>query len=278
MRPRAPCSTGPCPAAWAFTHKNFDPAVAGTALGGVIGGDRVPLAHAIDRNTAAIHAPRCQIVARAGGAVHRQRVVDGIAARAVGMAHDAHIGVGVVAQALGELVQHWRKVGLNVRAPHGKRDVTRNIEHELVVGRLRDGDTGALRRALHVPLLALHVLRPDVGAQGPYARTHHGSGPCTSPCGGPDDGPCQRANARTRGGAALRVVHACATGGQNDDGADAEKNVFAHRCAPVSRDGADTAPHGFEHGPSRSMEPSEHLHSGCRTMPRPRGPVHSGGR
>ena len=53
MRPRAPCSTGPCSAAWAFTYKNFDPAVAGPALGGVIGGDRVSLAHAIDRNTAA---------------------------------------------------------------------------------------------------------------------------------------------------------------------------------------------------------------------------------
>ena len=144
------------------------------------------------------------------------------------MAHDAHIAVGVVAQTGCELVQHRREVGLDVRAAHGKRDVAGDIQLQLVVSGLRDCNTCSARSLLHFTLLALHVLRPDVRAQCAHASPHDGASACAAARGRPDHRASQRSNARTRGRAALGIVKAGTTGGQNHRGGNAQKNVFAH--------------------------------------------------
>ena len=62
---------------------------------------------------------------------------------------------------------------------------------------------------------------------------------------------CQGAYACASGGAPLRVIHAGAASGQNDNGCDTDKNMFAHVFAP--RDVDDT---GLDAGCGLNREPT----------------------
>src|SRR5690349_15963321 len=63
-----------------LVHVDLDAAVAGAAGRVVVGGDRFARGAAFDRDAVRIDPARRQVVARVGGAVERQRLVDLVAA------------------------------------------------------------------------------------------------------------------------------------------------------------------------------------------------------
>jgi hypothetical protein len=150
-----------------------------------------------------------QVVAHAGGALDRQRIVDRVAAARVGMTDDPHGGGRVGDQRLREAVEHRAQVRLDVGAADTERHVARDLELQLVVRGLRDRDRGALRRLLHRALLILHPLGPQVAAAGAGGRADRGADPRA--LGAADHPaehqPADRADAGAGRGAALCLAH-----------------------------------------------------------------------
>src|SRR5690606_22611073 len=126
----------------------------------VVGSDRFTRTAAFDHETAGSNTLADQIIARAGGALYRQRIIDRIGTRTVGMADDGNGGRRIVDQAGGELVEYRPEIGFDGRAAGIKGNVAGNLELELIVSGLTDGDAGAGGSRFHLLFLFLHFLRP----------------------------------------------------------------------------------------------------------------------
>jgi len=221
-----------------LADEDLDPAVLRAARLDRVVGDRLARAAAVDRDALGRDAAVGEAVAHARGAVDRERVVDRVVAGAVRVADDPHGRRGIRAKRLREAVEDRPEVRLDVGSSGAERHVARHLELELVVGRLRDRDAGALGRLLHRPLLLLHLLRPHVGATADCGGAARGTGPRAT--GAVDHAADERAAERAEPGAGrgilLGLVHAGAAGGERD-GQGAE-GVTVHRNAPGGRHGA----------------------------------------
>ena len=117
----------------AFCDVDLDAAVACTAAGVVVRRDWLALAAAFDGDAVRRDAALRQVVAGAGCAVDRQRLVDRLAADAVGVADDGHGGGRVFIQGLCEALQHWTEVRLDVRTAGVERHVGRDFQLQAVI-------------------------------------------------------------------------------------------------------------------------------------------------
>ena len=130
------------------------------------------------------------------------------------MSDDADLGVGLAAQALRKLVQDRPQVWLDVGLARVERNVTRNIQLELIVGRLRYRHASAGSSLFHRSLLLGHLRRPDVATQRADTSAHRRSAPAVA-----NGGARQGTQTATNGGTALRVTHVGAAADQHGDGA-----------------------------------------------------------
>src|SRR5690606_2132916 len=191
--------------------EDLDPAIAGTSRRRGIVGDRLVGAAAVDLDAAAVDAARDEVVARAGRAAHRQRIVDRVIAGAVGVADDRHDRVRMLVERLREAIEHGAQGRIDLRAVGGERNIARDFQAQAVVRRLAHADAGALGGLLHRLALLLHVARPDIAAQRAGGRADHGAAP--RPAAGARDRATahrarDRADAGAGGGALLGLAHA----------------------------------------------------------------------
>ena len=124
------------------------------------------------------------------------------------MADDEHLGARLLAQALRKLVEDRAQPRLKVGAAGLERDVVRDVQLQLVVGRLRDLHPGAGGGLLHLHALVFHVTRPGVAARRADGSTNGGALAVAN------QSASHGAHASTDAGVALRFGHVGAAGGQ----------------------------------------------------------------
>ena len=114
------------------------------------------------------------------------------------MADDGHGGDRVLVQAGRKIRQHIRKVGLDGRLAHVKRNVARNVQLQAVVLGLAHGHASASSGAFHGDLLVLHLFRPDVATARTQRTAQNGTlcRPFRAACGRTQQRPQARTNAR----------------------------------------------------------------------------------
>src|SRR5471032_1946683 len=97
-----------------FGYIDFHAAIAGAAVRIGVRGDRFARTAAFGDDAGRRYAAHGQVVARMGGAFHRQGLVDGVAARVVRVADDADGGVRIVVQGGSEAVEDGAEVALDI--------------------------------------------------------------------------------------------------------------------------------------------------------------------